>query len=135
MPEQQVQVDWSSVLKEAGPYPIEAFHFVQEGLRYTVHRFHANAETMALDDRHVSGRQLCLGLRDFAVEQYGMMAPAVLSHWNITRTDDFGRIVFAMITAGMMTKTEDDNIEDFRAVYDFSEAFDRIELLNRVGRS
>lgn len=134
MPEQQVQVDWNSVLKDAGPYPLEAFNFVQEGLRFTVNRCHANAESLSLDDRHISGQQLCLGLRDFAVEQYGMMAPAVLSHWHITRTDDFGRIVFALITAGVMTKTDEDSVEDFRAVYDFDEAFGRAELLNRVGR-
>jgi uncharacterized repeat protein (TIGR04138 family) len=71
----------------------------------------------------VSGQQLCLGLRDFAVEQYGLLARAVLRSWGVTRCDDFGRIVFAMVEAGLMQKTQDDDLTDFEGVYDFAEAF------------
>ncbi len=52
-----------------------------------------------------------------------MLAPTVLATWNIRRTDDFGRIVFAMIEHGMMSKTPQDTIDDFRGVYEFDEAF------------
>lgn len=135
MPESQAQVDITQALKDAGPYPLEAYHFVRDGLGYTVNRFHAEAEALSPDERHVSGQQLCLGLRDFAIEQYGMMAPVVLRQWKITRTDDFGRMVFAMITAGLMSKTSEDSVDDFKAVYDFEEAFGRSELLARIGRS
>jgi outer membrane receptor protein involved in Fe transport len=48
-----------------------------------------------------------------------------------TGTYDFGRIVFAMVESGLMQKTDDDSIEDFRNVYDFKTAFDagyRIEI-------
>ena len=61
------------------------------------------------------------------------MAPAVLKHWNVKRTDDFGRIVFAMVDAGLMTKTPDDSIEDFRGVFDFTEAFSREALAAGIG--
>ena len=84
-------------------------------------------------DRHVSGQQLCLGLRDYAIERYGILAPAVLEHWHIIRTEDFGRIVFAMIDAGLMSKTSADTLEAFRAVFDFGEAFCRDELSARIG--
>ena len=47
----------------------------------------------------------------------------MLGHWGIQRTDDFGRMVFTMIEAGAMSKTQQDTPEDFRAVYDFAEAF------------
>jgi uncharacterized repeat protein (TIGR04138 family) len=57
------------------------------------------------------------------------MAPVVLGHWHIKRTDDFGRIVFAMIGEGLMSKTDDDTMDDFRAVFDFDEAFSRDQLL------
>lgn len=36
---------------------------------------------------------------------------------------DFGKIVFAMVESGIMHKTPEDNIEDFRDVFDFDEAF------------
>lgn len=189
MPTGQSETDWKTMLSTAGPYPLEAFAFVRDGLGHTVeHVHHVNealdetavaephaeaidaaanptAETptagdadgadlgggsgqggdaasgrsmvgrMRSDSRHVTGQQLCLGLRDYAIKRYGMMAPAVLRTWNLRRTEDFGRIVFAMIEHGLMSKTADDTLEDFRSVYDFDEAFARETLMRHVGRS
>jgi uncharacterized repeat protein (TIGR04138 family) len=121
-------VDWSRIVNAAGPYPFEAFTFVREGLSFTAQRLHRNNPNLSDCDRHISGQQLCLGLRDFAIQQYGLMAPVVLRHWHVRRTEDFGRIVFAMIAEGLMSKTNDDCMEDFRMVYDFDEAFSQDQL-------
>ena len=75
-------------------------------------------------DRHVTGRQLCWALRDFAWQRWGMLARAVLESWNIRSTADFGRIVFAFIDLNMMQKQPEDKLEDFDDVYSFDEAFD-----------
>ena len=133
------EINWPKLIERAGPYPIEAFAFVREGLNHTVERAmlqHESAQRAGLanpDTHHVSGQQLSLGLRDFAILQYGMLAPAVLRHWNIVRTEDFGRIVYAMIEGGVMSKTSDDSIEDFASVYDFDEAFSDAHLAARIG--
>jgi uncharacterized repeat protein (TIGR04138 family) len=127
---QQVCVNWDEVAQNVGPYPPEAFQFVREGLSYTAEHIHGNREAIPETRRHISGQQLCMGLRDFAIEQYGLLAPTVLAHWHIHRTDDFGRIVFRMIEKGLMSKTDDDTFEDFRRVYDFTEAFNRNELIS-----
>ena len=82
--------------------------------------------------RHVTGQQLCLGLREYAIERFGMLAPCVLRHWNISRTEDFGRIVYALIEAGRLDKSADDSIEDFHAVFDFDEAFSPAVLGARI---
>jgi uncharacterized repeat protein (TIGR04138 family) len=117
-------------------YPLGAFHFVRRGLDYTVHQAHGDAEALDEADRHVDGQQLCRGLRDFAIEQYGRLARTVLHRWNIYRTEDFGRIVFAMVDAGLMQATESDSVEDFEGGFDFDEAFavgipvDRVPLEN-----
>ena len=134
MTQQQEAVDWKQILAEV-PYPIEAFVFVKEGLNYAVQRVHDKPEAMAEEDRHITGQQLCLGLRELAIEKYGLLAPVVLEHWRVRRTFDFGRIVFAMIEAGLMTKTNRDSLEDFQAVYDFDEAFSRDALLAHIGRN
>jgi len=118
----------------AGPYPIEAFNFVREGLSYTAQRVHGGDDPGIELDRHVSGRELCLGLRDFAVDQYGFMAPVVLRQWRIRRTDDFGRIVFTLIEHGYMSKTDEDTLKDFRGVYDFADEFSDELLRGRLGR-
>jgi len=130
--QQSKELNWSKILNTAGPYPMEAFTFVREGLTYTSQRIHQNVDALPEGDRHISGQQLCLGLRDFAIQQYGLLAPVVLRHWNVNRTDDFGRIVFAMIDEGLMSKTSDDCVDDFRAVFDFEEAFSAVELTSRI---
>ena len=76
-------------------------------------------------NRHVSGAELSWGLRNFAMLQWGGLARTVLSNWNITSTYDFGRIVFALIDCGYLQKQSSDSIDDFKGVFDFTEALDR----------
>jgi len=120
-------------------YPLDAFIFVQRGLDFTVRREHGELEHEpeqldpdALQDRHVDGRTLCFGLRDYAHQQYGLMARAVLKRWNIHRSEDFGHIVFAMVDAGLMHKTDDDSVNDFVDVLDLANAFDEQLQLSDV---
>ncbi len=117
-------LDVSAFAIESSEFPIDAFAFVQEGLRHTVDRLERSDEMLDTPNRHVSGRELCIGLRDFALGQYGLLARTVLEQWGIERTDDFGEIVFAMVDAGLMRASEDDTSDDFSAVYRFDEAFD-----------
>ncbi len=118
MPKDQLQLVRSS------KYPFDAFLFVQRGLDYTVRRIHGDpASAQDAANRHVSGQSLCNGLRDYALQQYGLLARAVLGHWRIHSSEDFGHIVFALVDAGLMHKTDDDSIDDFIGVYEFDEAF------------
>lgn len=110
-------------IAEETRYPIAAFHFVRRGLDYTVHLLHEDPQSLDEAQRHVSGQQLCEGLRDFALEQYGQLALTVLNNWNIRRTEDFGQIVFAMVNGGLMQATENDSPTDFDNCFDFDGAF------------
>ncbi len=74
-------------------------------------------------NRNVSGEDLCWALRAFALRQWGLLTKLVLSSWNIRGTEDFGRIVFALVDYGFMQKEPHDSMDDFVAVYDFDEAF------------
>ncbi|MDY6913404.1 MAG: Minf_1886 family protein [Planctomycetota bacterium] len=110
------------VIQEDGRYPVEAFGFLHEALNRA-------AKTIYGDDaptggrRHVTGQQLCHSLRELAVERWGMLAPTVLSKWNVNATIDFGNMVYLLIENDLMKKADEDSIEDFRDVYDFDEAF------------
>ena len=110
-------------------YPLDAFIFVQRGLDYTVRQEHGeidNEQELDADEmqsRHVDGAALCWGLRDFAIQQYGLMARTVLKRWQIYSCKDFGCIVFAMVDAGLMHTTDDDSIDDFVRVFNFADAF------------
>lgn len=122
----------NKIAEDAG-YPVDAFLFVQRGLDFTVKRIHGEeaAHGISYDEdedevpqsRHVSGQQLCMGLRDFAKREYGLLARGVLARWNILQSEDFGRIVFAMVDGGLMHKTQEDTIQDFIDVFQFDEAF------------
>ncbi len=120
-------IEWKTIRDSAGPYPQQAFEFVREGLSHTVGLVHGEGAAPDDENRHVSGQQLCFGLKDYAVRRYGLLARTVLAHWSINRTDDFGRIIFAMIDAGLMRKTDDDSFADFQGVYDFDEAFGSLQ--------
>lgn len=74
--------------------------------------------------RHISGRELAEGVRDLALERYGLLARTVLGHWGVRRTDDVGEIVFKLVSEGVLVKREEDRMEDFRDLYDFEEVFE-----------
>jgi uncharacterized repeat protein (TIGR04138 family) len=111
------------VVEEYGRYPLEAFEFVRHGLNHTVEQIHGDVKEKPQSVCHVSGRQLCHGLRNYAIQRYGVMARTVLHHWGVHRTGDFGKIVFAMVESKLMHKTDDDDLRDFEGVYDFESAF------------
>jgi len=76
-------------------------------------------------ERHLTGQELCEGIRQFAIEQFGFMAKVVLNNWGVHTTGDFGEIVYNMIRGGLMKKSPSDRREDFDGVFDFEDAFQR----------
>lgn len=109
-------------MEQAERFPEQAFQFVRDGLQHTVQITHGQQEAEPRT-RHVSGQQLCLGLRDLAVTRWGLLAGTVLRRWGIRSTEDFGVIVYALIERGEMRNSEEDSFDDFKAVYEFDEAF------------
>jgi uncharacterized repeat protein (TIGR04138 family) len=95
----------------------EAYQFVHDALIVT--------QSGVNPRRHITGRELTEGIRQLALERYGRLAKTVLNSWGIKTTLDFGAVVFNMVDAGLMGKTDTDTIEDFRDVYDFDAAFVR----------
>jgi len=98
-------------------YKLEAYSFLLSGLNDTIRKLPA--------PRHVTGQELCEGLRAFALDQYGPLARLVLEHWGIAVTRDFGEMVFILIGEGLMSKTDEDSVSDFEGVYDFKDAFEK----------
>ncbi len=97
-------------------YNPDAYEFVMQSLWFTQKKLKQAG--------HVNGRQLLEGIRKLAIQQYGPLAKTVFGHWGVKTTNDFGEIVFNMIDAGLMRKTETDKKADFDNVYDFDTALD-----------
>ena len=119
------QFDYNEVLEtilaKDSRYPLEAYQFVREGLDYTQHKM--ARMTGAKEPRHVTGRELTDGMRQYALETYGPMAGLLLDEWGIRSTEDFGEIVFNLVENNLLAKTEKDPRDDFAGGYDFEEAF------------
>ena len=105
-----------------GRYNTDAYVFVYDALQYTVEKL--GKTTLPKEKRHISGRDLVLGISEYSAEQFGPLTCSVFFHWGIKQTRDFGEIVFNLIEANLMSKTEDDQIDDFVDIYDFAEEFD-----------
>ena len=104
-----------NIVLEDNRYNVDAYHFVREGLDFTVKSLRS--------PRHVNGGELLNGIREYALEEYGPMAKRVLAEWGITCCTDIGCIVFNLVNVGLLGKTEDDSLEDFEKGYDFNDAF------------
>ena len=51
------------------------------------------------------------------------MALPLFEGWGVRSCLDFGQIVFNLVDARALTKTDEDRLEDFADGYDFKEAF------------
>ncbi len=117
------------VIRDDGRYPLEAFAFLHDALNFAVTEVYGaeGLETLTPENeasRHVSGSQLCIAMRDLAIERWGHLAKTVLTKWNIHATIDLGNMVYLLVNNSFMRKTDDDSVEDFRDVYSFKDAFD-----------
>lgn len=104
------------IAAEDGRYMPQAYYFVHEALAYELRRLG--------EHRHLTAEELLDGIRQLALARFGLMARVVLEQWGVKRTRDFGEIVYLLIAHGLLFRTEKDNKDDFKDVYDFREAFD-----------
>jgi uncharacterized repeat protein (TIGR04138 family) len=111
-------------------YAYEAYEFLFHTLHHTQKMLGREPPEVAegeqpapLDQRHhISGQELVHGVRDLALREFGLMARTVFQQWGIHSTDDFGEMVFNLVEAGLMSKTDEDTRADFHAVYDLDQA-------------
>jgi uncharacterized repeat protein (TIGR04138 family) len=101
-------------------YSRDAYTFVREALDYTQKLIGKETQGQV---RHVSGRELLDGIRQFALQQFGPMVITVFEEWGVRHSRDFGEIVFNMVEIGLLAKTDKDTREDFQNGYDFAEIF------------
>ena len=76
--------------------------------------------------RHISGAELLASIRAEADSQFGPMAMTVFGHWGIKNSLDFGEIVFNMVREGLLSKTEEDRLDDFKDAVFFENLFDQV---------
>lgn len=110
----------NEIIKKDSRYEADAYFFLVEALDVTVKSIRKNQPDHG---RHVSGKELLEGIKEYALDEFGPMTHTVFAEWGIHNTQDFGEIVFNLVEAGRLGKTESDSREDFKNAYAFDEAF------------
>jgi uncharacterized repeat protein (TIGR04138 family) len=113
--EQSVQ----KILAADPRFDSEAYYFVRDALEFT--RRSSGRQKNSVRD--VSSKELLDGLRKHALETYGPMAITVLAEWGVDSCEDFGDIVFNLISHNFERKSDTDSREDFKSGFNFEEAF------------
>ncbi|HOW68926.1 MAG TPA: hypothetical protein PK256_26895 [Verrucomicrobiota bacterium] len=128
MQEQHFDAILDAIIARDGRYQRDAYLFLREALDFTQQRAQQGKKKQP---RHVTGQELLEGIREYALQQYGPMALMVFDEWKVRCCEDFGEIVFNLIDAGLLSKTETDSRQDFAGGYDFIEAFRKPYLPQR----
>jgi uncharacterized repeat protein (TIGR04138 family) len=118
----------AELVKRDPRYTYEAYEFVFHALQHAqkqLGRLPDSPDAAGEPRYHISGPELLEGARSLALQEFGLMARTVLRLWGIRKTDDFGEIVFNLVEAKLMSKTDDDALDDFRDVFDLDEALVR----------
>lgn len=105
-------------IREKDPrFAPEAYAFTFQGLDFTMHEIKGRRQ-------HVTGQDLLEGIRRLAAKEFGRLAPMVFRAWGVRRSRDFGDIVYNLIDAGVMSRRDEDRIEDFEGGFDLATAFE-----------
>ena len=111
------------ICKEDPRYDRKAYAFLREGLDYAVKELKKKETERAKSSLHITGAELLMGIRAYALDQFGPLTMTVLSSWGVRRCSDFGDMVFNLIEYNVFSKTDQDKREDFTEVFTFEEAF------------
>ena len=105
--------------REDPRFAYEAYEFVSDAVTYTQTRLGRAAERGEKgEERHVSGAELLNGTCELAIREFGMMAPVVFKQWGVRTTDHVGEIVFKLIKAQRLSKSDRDDPNDFSDLFD-----------------
>ncbi len=119
-PTAELLIKIQAIVKRDPRYKPEAYLFVLGALHFTV--------SQLTERRHVTGQELLAGIRVYGLDQFGPLTRQVFEHWGVKTTEDFGHIVFSLVEAKLLGKTEEDSIEDFKGAYDFAQALNPKQL-------
>jgi uncharacterized repeat protein (TIGR04138 family) len=112
-----------ALCREDARFAYEAYEFVCEAVTYTQTKLNRiAAEDEDPDDHHVSGAELLRGTCELAIREFGMMAPIVFKQWGVRTTDHVGEIVFKLIGAQRLSKSDRDDPDDFHELFDLHQA-------------
>ncbi len=121
MQQKHFETALSNIAQKQEKFHPEAFLFLRDALDYTVSN--SSEQDSSRRSKHVTATDLLVGIREYALQEYGPMAATLLAEWGVTSCSDIGDMVFMLIEEGIFGKQDSDQREDFMEIYSFHDAF------------
>jgi len=112
-PEQSPRRSLDEVAAETG-FPVDVVILIAEVAGVMAWHIH---EARIEEVPHLTAAGFCRLLRSHAREQLGHEAASAFEEWGVYRSEDVGRIVFALVAAGWLEASEDDTQNDFNELF------------------
>ena len=84
-------------------YASEAYAFISDAVLYTTRKMESNSHPRK---HHITGRELLDGIKEFAMQQFGPIASAVLRYWGLNDSMAIGHVVFNMVNNQLLGKSQ-----------------------------
>ena len=94
-------------------YTLESYQFVSNAVSATIAKLSAH--------RHISAAELLVGIRNYAREQYGAVAPLVMDKMGLRTARNVGEVVYLLISVKVLSASQDDSPEDFNVAFSWEE--------------
>lgn len=111
----------SRIVEKDPRFSERAYAFLKDALDFTMQRIDEQENGCM---RHVSGKELLEGFRDYALNQFGPMSATVLKEWGIKNGYHVGEMVFLLIDEDVFAKQSGDSLKDFKGFTSFRRAFE-----------
>jgi len=116
----EIHIKINQICTEDKRFSVNSYFFILDALHVTAKKI---KKSDPKHSHHLSGAELSEGIKDYALKRFGCMSYTVMDLWGLNKTADFGSIVYNLINVGLLGKSGDDSIDDFKDIFDFENAF------------
>ena len=113
-------------------YPLEAYDFAFEAFRFAANRHESQTDTGGEErpNSRSPEESLCRTFCDYAISKYGIRAQETLAGWSISKTDDFGCVMLALVEVGLVQFEGSGELGNFDGLFDLDAVFEESQTGN-----
>ena len=94
-------------------YTLESYQFVSNAVSCTIAKLASH--------RHISAAELLVGIRDYARERYGAVAPLVMDQLGLRTARNVGEVVYLLISVKLLSASPEDSPDDFNVAFSWED--------------
>lgn len=106
------------IIKKHPEYRADAYFFLHDTLQFSLKRRRKKAASA-----YLTTQELMDGFRLKVLQDFGPMSMTLLNYWGIKKCEDIGQMIFYLVEAGVLGKTQSDTLSSFSNIFDFEKEF------------